>query len=386
MSRRPKSDTYIVRDSVYLKKSAKSPFYQYYFRIHSQTIRASTHTADLQKAEDIALAAYYDIRKSGITIKQKKISFAQLATMHLNQIQQDKKYTFHSENIKRYFLPFFENFKNIRDITTSDIDDYILYRKKKSKKIPKPQTINKENSVLRQMLNHAYRKALIINMPEIQHQNEKQSFFRRQHFTIAEYRILIKTASRRIKECANKPLMTTILHRRQLLKDYIIVLLNCGIRVDESKTVVWKSVDLEKHTIKLESAGKVRSSRTLYVRVQGIAALKRIKKRRTDCLEKSNRAFNQNEFVFCTPNGRPVKSMRKAFVELIKACEFDYQNDTEKHSLTSLRHSYATFSLTRKDSKKVSMRTLSIQMGTSTRMLEKHYSHDAISDYSDALT
>jgi hypothetical protein len=54
--------------------------------------------------------------------------------------------------------------------------------------------------------------------------------------------------------------------------------------------------------------------------------------------------------------------------------------------LTSLRHTYATFRLTTKIGKRATMRALAQQMGTSDRMIQKHYGHDQIEDYRDELS
>ena len=383
MSRRANAGTHVVRDGVFLKKTTMSPFYYYYFRLHNHTFRASTETAHLQTAENIALEAYYDIKKSGAIAKQKKASFSQLAESFLKTIAHEHKHGFYSLVAKSCFIPFFSKNKDIRDITTSDMVDYLLWRKDKGKKVPKPQTVNKENVVLHQMLLYAFRKNYINKIPEIPRQDERKSFFRRRHFTLQEYRTLIRVATQRIKEVSDNPLLTVHKWRRQLLKDYIIVLISTGLRVDESKTLIWRNVDLENSRIKLENAGKVKSSRVLYVRPSGVVALKRIKQRRLEHIPRHKPVvpIEPQDPVFAIQDGKDLGSTKKSFVELLKACPFVYKNADEKHTLTSLRHSYATFSLTRKGHKKISMRTLSIQMGTSLSMLEAHYAHDSIEDY-----
>ena len=63
MSRKANVETHVVREQVYLKKPASSPFYQYYFRLNAYSFRQSTKTTDLKRAEDIARAAYYEARK-----------------------------------------------------------------------------------------------------------------------------------------------------------------------------------------------------------------------------------------------------------------------------------------------------------------------------------
>lgn len=53
--------------------------------------------------------------------------------------------------------------------------------------------------------------------------------------------------------------------------------------------------------------------------------------------------------------------------------------------LTSLRHTYTTLRLTTRTGIRASVKALSKQMGTSERMIERHYGHDQILDYRDEL-
>ena len=116
-------------------------------------------------------------------------------------------------------------------------------------------------------------------------------------------------------------------------------------------------------------------------------AIKRIRDRRHDRLD----ALGDEELVKATdavpklPNGTVVKSFKKGFNALLEECGFIYENAEEKHSMTSLRHTYARFALTRTDGKRASMRALATQMGTSERMIQQHYGHDEIVDYEDEL-
>ena len=69
----------------------------------------------------------------------------------------------------------------------------------------------------------------------------------------------------------------------------------------------------------------------------------------------------------------------------LKSCGFKYAKPADKHVLTSLRHSFATFKLTTQTGKRASPRALSKQMGTQERMIEKYYGHDVVEDYRDEL-
>ena len=165
-----------------------------------------------------------------------------------------------------------------------------------------------------------------------------------------------------------------------------MILANTGMRVDESKTIIWRNVDFNNGTILLEYAGKTRSSRRIVMRDSAIKALQRIKERRLAFLSRSDGILDPNEKVIALPDGKAVGSFKKGFDQLLRASEFKYESKEDRHVLTSLRHTYATFRLTTKIGKRATMRALAQQMGTSDRMIQKHYGHDQIEDYRDELS
>jgi integrase len=116
-------------------------------------------------------------------------------------------------------------------------------------------------------------------------------------------------------------------------------------------------------------------------------ALKRIRDRRQAWLDEhgSDERIDAHHNVTTLQNGNTVKSFSTGFDGLLAECGFHYAKIEEKHTLTSLRHTYATFSLTRRRGKRASMRALAKQMGTSERMIQQHYGHDEIGDYEDEL-
>ena len=105
----------------------------------------------------------------------------------------------------------------------------------KGDKPPLPQTLNRENSVLRQMMRHAVDRGWITQMPAIRYESERQTYSRRRHFNSHEYKQLWRTAKQRTKELEGIPLKARQHWQRLLLFDYIMILANTGIRVDESE-------------------------------------------------------------------------------------------------------------------------------------------------------
>ena len=87
--------------------------------------------------------------------------------------------------------------------------------------------------------------------------------------------------------------------------------------------------------------------------------------------EHSEPTLNTTERIVALPNGVVVESFKKGFSTLLEECRFIYTDADDRHSLTSLRHSYATFALTRTFGKRPTISILAGQMGTSIKMIEQ---------------
>ena len=95
--------------------------------------------------------------------------------------------------------------------------------------------------------------------------------------------------------------------------------------------------------------------------------------------------FNVDEFVFRYPNGERAiqEQLTKAFKRLLKYIDVDGKEDghlkddlSNERTLYCLQHTYAS----RRRYEGMSYDDLSVQMGTSVKMLEEHYSHFTASD------
>jgi integrase len=384
MGRKAKDTTIVVTEGLYLKEIGDA--FHVYFRLAGKQFRRSTRTMDIATAKLKALQWFRDAqRKLDAGEEVECVSFARLKRSYLEQIKTQGKFAYHSATIERHFLPFFTRFDDVSKLKKSDVLDYLKFRNAQGEDIPTPQTVNRENTVLRQMLRYAVDKGWLRTLPQIDNQSERLTRRRRRHFNLDEYRTLYRTARKRIHELDDVPLLTRQREQRQLLLDYILLLANTGLRVDEAKTVIWRNVDWENKSLLLEHAGKVKSTRRVLMREGAVLALKRMYERRVAFLAARGRDFDLNEKVVALSNGKTVNSLKKGFDQLLEACGFEYRTITEKHALTSLRHTYATFRLTTKTGKRATVRALAKQMGTSERMIEKHYGHDLVEDYREEL-
>lgn len=381
-------DSIEILDGVYLTRSTASPVWQAYFRVDGRTYRKTTKKRDFDQAKMVALELFYNARRTGDLVQATKaIPFTKLADVYESYVAKRMRSRYHVDTMKRHLLPYFCDVKDIAKIDQGAVTRYVDWRTSKSEKVPTPQTLNRENTVLRQMLEHAVEQGWIEKAPKVPHFSERLTRRRRRHFTTDEYRTLLRTARRRIARAKTDPLQRHTLWQRQLLYDVILFLSNSGLRVDELRTLKWRNVDFESEQVVLEQAGKTQSNRRLFVRASGMLALKRIRDRRQAWLDEhgSDERIDAHHNVTTLQNGNTVKSFSTGFDGLLAECGFHYAKIEEKHTLTSLRHTYATFSLTRRRGKRASMRALAKQMGTSERMIQQHYGHDEIGDYEDEL-
>lgn len=388
MGRRAKNSSIEVVEGLYLKPQPNTINLQAYCRINGQSFRKSVGTDNVSQAKSAALEWFYDLKqqaKKGLLLK--KTSFNTLCAEYLKTIPKGAKFEYHAPTIERHFEPYFGKYADIRLITEGTVSDYLVHRRTKNKTEPTPQTLNRENTVLRQLFQYAATQRWIAEPITVPFINQSQTVRRRRHFTSEEYRILLKTAKARITASKNEPRQRHVRQNRLLLYDVIILLANSGMRVDEMKTVTWRGVDWDKGDIILERAGKKKSNRRVVLRKSAVNALTRIAKRRQAWFRANDNAdkLNPNERAIALPNGTPVNDFKKAFRDLLSDCGFVYKDAKDRHTLTSLRHTYATFSLTRTRGKRATIRTLVKQMDTSERMINAHYGHDDIEDYRDEL-
>lgn len=391
--KRARSDKTIeVVEGVYLKRK-RSGCWHYYFKIGGKQFRKTTDTSDDKNAAKIALNAYQStLSRQDAGMAVECISFKTLVKKYTESIQDLPKHKFHSETLHRHYMGFFKRYDDISKINLGALNDYLLYRKEKSGFKILNQSLNKEIAAFNQMMTLAAEYGWVSKDLKIKRQSEAHSRNRRPSFTIKEYRRLLQTSRRRtesvsIKLAKGQSKSLTIFRywQRALLHDIIILLANTGMRVDEVKTITWRDIDWINKTIKLNAAGKTKSYRVVIVRTMGLQALRRVRDRRLCHLNDDLSLLDEKEPIQSLPNGTFVASFKKGFRELLKESGFEYTNKHQRHSLTSLRHTYATMKLTAPREKRASMRALSKQMGTSQKMIEQHYGHDVIEDYREEL-
>ena len=348
-----------VSPNLLLKPQPNSRHLQAQTNIEGKTYRKSVQTWDVELGKQRAWDWYKSLLATPKLRDKPKATWHRLAREYCASLAAKGKIDYHIPTIKRHFTPYFGNISDIRDINSGVVVDYILHRRRKVPIEPTPQTLNREHTVLRQLLTLAVDKGWLEAVPKIPFLSESQTRRRRRHFTYEEYQQLRRIAIQRIYEARSGDQLcrNVVLPTRKLLYDVIQLMANSGLRVDEMRALTWRCVDWQRGDIVLEHAGKMKSNRQLILRQAAIRALKRIALRRLRWqLEKRFEHYLRGKArVIAMPNGVFVRQMDRGFDALLRQCGFEYITAQQKHALTSLRHTYSTLALMQPAEKRVSL-------------------------------
>lgn len=184
---------------------------------------------------------------------------------------------------------------------------------------------------------------------------------RRPHFTDRDLKKVI-SGLRKFERTGTKRRTQEI---RKLLRDYVHFVLLTGARAGtELSNLRWTDIDT------FEQGGKG----YVAVSVDGKTGQRELvaSPRLTRYLDRlARRNCSGSEKVFVLPDGTQPRDLHGAFEIFLKSINLTHNKQGKRYSLYSLRHTYATQRLTNG----VGMHLLARQMGTSTVMLEQHYSH-----------
>ena len=234
MGRKPNANTINLIACVRLKRHPRTAIWQLSCSAHGLTIGKSLMTTD-ETAAKLAATDYYQAQCEHISLGKvfNRVSFPDAATDYLQTVIGKSKRDYHAETIDRHLLPYFENIKDIRQVSAGNVIDYLVHRRTKNAREPKPQTLNRENTVLRQLLAYAAIQQWLPEKLTVPHINQSLTARRRRTFTPAEYGLLVRTARRRIQEAMDNPRERHVADHCRLLLDAIVIMANSGLRVYE---------------------------------------------------------------------------------------------------------------------------------------------------------
>lgn len=313
--------------------------------------------------------------------------------------------------INNYLLPILGSYHvdNIDYQALQKLDDE---RRVRMKKEPTRSTLLTHNAALNMVFDEAVYRGYMVesSRPKLQIKGKKSE--RRVEFSVDEVRAIRANFDAWIERARAdaKPI-------RQLLKDYVEVLLDTGARPGkELLQLRWVQVDLKMYPIIKKTGNVVKgneydseeeeevvinSNKTAILKIQNgktgartaigrlptVKALNRIAQRNYAMSASALIDEGSKDLIFRFKewlSKEEIAAKKRArlitptsFVKLFGTYLTEHNLHTDpitnkKRQFYSLRHTYATLALT---NDRVPIHTLAKQMGTSVGMIEKHYSH-----------
>jgi integrase len=275
--------------------------------------------------------------------------------------------------IDRYLNPFFKG-KNLNEISIRHITNYKKWRNTNFLKWePSDNTIRLELNVLRMIYKTAIKDGEIskTDMPDIELGSVDTN--RRPHFTSSE----VPKLDSKLREFIDRSPDDRILTSRMDLRDYSLLMLGTGCRPEELMQVGTNKIESYK-TKSGESCylisikGKTNKQNARQVLADPVC--KKIIDERVKRYKKLDISLKKSLW----PNHKDFSNIWGNF---IKWSGMEYNSQNEKRVQYSLRHTYATERLQHTND----WGAVALQMGTSIKMLEKHYSHVKVTQKADQL-
>jgi len=247
-----------------------------------------------------------------------------------------------------------------------------------------PNTIKRIYSDLKHFFQWCIDEGYLDRLPRFPKTNGDAA--RRPHFDPRDWSRLTRNLREFVK-IDNK----AVKRDRMMLRDYVLILANTGIRVGEARTLKWRDIrevavsDDVPSNIVLTVSGKTGKREVVSASPDIKKYLKRIHDLRIEELateENPKTKLDPESLVFCHKDGSEIGSFKKSFAALLKSAKVERDTHGQVRTLYSLRHTYATFRL----QNGVHQFTLAKNMGTSVAMLEQYYGHTSNITSADELT
>ena len=272
--------------------------------------------------------------------------------------------------LRRYLVRYFGD-KDIAAINKRDVMNYRQWRKdfyitgegsrghSTVKKLPSSATVKQEWSVLRGVFLHALDLGYVTQnvMPMLKYEPSKVN--KRPGFTAQEFEHLVGF----MDQWVNQTNHTRVFKDRYLMRDYVMIMTNSGMRKGEARVLKWRDVNYYKNDIgtwvTLNVRGKT-GSRLVVCQPNTEQYFARLKRR--------GFLTEPDDLVFCHEDGLPINDYR-SYYNMIRAAGLDRDTTGKPRTVYSLRHTYATVRLENGSS----VYWLKQNMGTSVEMIENHY-------------
>jgi integrase len=375
--------TFILDGRATLFKRSRTSMWQVRFKIQGKYRQFSTGTDSLKQAKEVAFELALDSwlkERNNIPLVIRNFKYvANLTIQELQQLLDSNKgkvtYKDYIWALQKYMIPFLGKY-TFDQINQDLIRQFEEWRIFKMRRKPSGSHLNTHNAAMNRVFNKAVDLGYIAReqLPQLGNRGVKTG--RRPDFTYDEFVQLVKFMCKWVKK--SRAGQTKVV--RKLLFNYVMILVSTGIRAGtEAMNLKWKHVRYfmveGEQFLSFNVSGKTKH-RELTVGYRAVRYLKRIHQ---DNPAIAHLSFDEliekgsEEYLFRLDGRDKTTDFGRVFKGALEASNLliDKRTDT-KRSLYSLRHVYATMTLTNTN---ISTYLLAKHMGTSQQMIERHYGH-----------
>jgi len=299
-------------------------------------------------------------RPNGPTFKEAADTFIKEATVITQGERSDRYISEKEKELKNHLLPFFGS-KTVSEITAGLIQDYRVHRATSRKdasgkvRAPSRSTMHREMVTLRQILKTANRKGWIAALPDMSAPYKKSGkISHRAWFSPEEYKRLYEAS----RDRAANPKKERWRTASKNLHDYILFMVNTGIRPDEALTLEFRDVAI----VTDDATGE----RILEIEVRGKRGVGYCKSM-PGAVQPFRRLKDRND-------GQPKDKLfptfqRELFNTLLKELDLRVDREGQRRTAYSLRHTYICLRLM----EGADIYQVAKNCRTSVEMIEKFY-------------
>ncbi len=266
--------------------------------------------------------------------------------------------------------------KPVRDITSAVLQNYAPWRRayyrgalpKNARRHPADTTIKWESTLAKGILIWATGQGYLdeANLPRRNFKCKQRNA--RPAFSAAEFYSLWQAVDKWVESCQDP----RHVHTREMLRDYIHILANSGMRVGEANNLrladVSQTIDSQGLRVyRLAARGKT-GKREVILRSNASIYIERTIERRQGAAPQG--------FLFCMADERQITTLADQFDKVLEIAKMKTNAHGQNYCLYSLRHYYACDALRRN----VSPYVLAKNMGTSVAMIEQYYGKSATAE------
>lgn len=277
-------------------------------------------------------------------------------------------------------VKFWREYAGTRQITQigdNELSGYVDWRRdyyadmtddelpQNAKRVPTDKTLQWEIMLGKSIIKYAQQQGYrgVIPVPTFSFTPKTKRV--RPAFSLVDYRKLWRGLIGWERSCEDE----RHLHTRQLLRDYVLILANSGLRVGEANNLKLRDIDkfTDEHgrrNYRLIVRGKT-GERDVIPRAITTKYIERLLARRTE--------MKPDNWLFAMADGSQVITLIDQFNVVLKLAGIERNSFGNKYTLYSLRHFYATQAL----NNNVPIYAVARNMGTSVKIIESYYGKGA---------